>query len=319
MAFFGCVLVVSLGANLMLFGLLAGKEGGDDSPSKLREVVVSGKGEQKAVVLDLRGMITDGVGAFNEGATSAAMLPMIRKAKQDKLVKGILMVANSPGGSVTASDTIYHALRDLAKTKPVVAIMGDTCASGCVYITAAATQIVAHPTTITGSIGVIVSTLNFSDMLDKVGIKGISIASKKNKALLSPLAPVQEEHKQIIKGIVDQMYHRFVGIVAEGRKRKREEILPLADGRVFLAEDALKHKLIDKIGYRKDAEDLLLKLLKLPSVRFVSYRKDAPFLSLLTGGVAKMDAHLSRDTRPSIQDLLHARTPRVWYIWPTAP
>lgn len=317
MAAVGCVLLASLVVNIMLFAMMSDKQQAQGHEKKLREVLLAGKGESKVAVLDLNGVIMEGVGNFRERATAASLLPMIRQAESDKMVRGVLLLANSPGGSVTASDKIYHALTRLAKKKPIVALMGDTCASGCVYATAAAHQIVAHPTTVTGSIGVIVSTLNFSAMLEKIGVKGVSITSKKNKALLSPYDPIQEEHKQIIKTIVDKMYHRFVDIVVAGRKLKREAVLQVADGRVFVAEDALKYKLIDRIGYRKDAQDLLLKLTKLPNARFVAYRKEATLFDIFAG-MAEMPELVRRASSPSLSDLLSAQTPRAWYIWPAA-
>ncbi|MCB9639985.1 MAG: signal peptide peptidase SppA [Myxococcales bacterium] len=313
----GCVLLLSLVVNVVLFGQMTGKQQSQSSRRKLREVVLSGKGENKIAVLDLSGVIMEGVGSFRERATAASFLPMIRQAQRDPKIRGVLLVANSPGGSVTASDKIYHALTKLAKKKPIVAIMGDTCASGCVYATAAAHKIMAHPTTVTGSIGVIVSTLNFAGMLEKIGVKGIAITSKKNKALLSPYEPVQEEHKQIIKAIVDKMYHRFVDIVAKGRKMKREDVMKVADGRVFVAEDALKYKLIDRIGYRKEAQDLLLKMTKLPYARFVAYRREATLFDIFAG-MASMPDTMRRAAQPSLADLLRAQTPRAWYIWPGA-
>ncbi|MEM1009110.1 MAG: signal peptide peptidase SppA, partial [Myxococcota bacterium] len=237
-------LLVSVLVNIVLWGQMSSKRSAQTA-KKLQEMRLSGKGNQKVIVINLSGVITEGQGSFRERATAAAILPRIRRAEKDNTVKGILLLANSPGGSVTASDKIFHALKRFGKKKKIVAIMGDTCASGCVYVTAAAHKIYAHPTTVTGSIGVIVSTLNFAEMLKKIGVKGVNITSKENKALLSPFAPVQEEHKKIIKVIVDQMYQRFVKIVAEGRKLPPEKVFEVADGRVFTAKDALRYKLVD--------------------------------------------------------------------------
>lgn len=311
----GCLLVLSIGLNLILLAFF-GSQDEKRRSSRVRETWISGQGEAKLALIQLSGVITEGEQNRTAPGAASNLLPLLRQAANDPAVKGLLIDANSPGGSVTASDKIYHAVESLRVTskKPVVLLMGDTCASGCVYVAAAASEIVAHPTTVTGSIGVIISTLNFAKFFDNYGIKGVTIASQKNKALLSPFEPVQDEHKAILKTIVDEMYERFVDLVVKGRKIPRDKLLPLADGRIFTAKQALQAKLIDAIGYRADAVKRLLLLAKVKDARLVSYKREVNFFDIFQG-YSELPAKLEAKASPSLSSLLELKTPKAWYLW----
>ncbi|MCB1178154.1 MAG: signal peptide peptidase SppA, partial [Leptospiraceae bacterium] len=172
---------------------------------------------------------------------------------------------NSPGGGVTASDIIYREL-NLFKSKkkiPIVALFMDTAASGGYYISMSADAIIAHPTTVTGSIGVIISSLNFKEGMDKIGVKDQTITSGPNKNILSPFDEFSPEKRKIIQSIVDDMYKRFFNIVKKNRtKIDSQKLKSLADGRIFTADQAFKEGLVDGIGY---SEDAIKKLMSLPN------------------------------------------------------
>ena len=311
----GCLLIMSVFGNLsLIMALGVSKAPKPNQAKKFREVTLSGKGKNKIAVLRLHGAIMD-AGRSSGIVGAASFIKKLEQARKDRNVKGIFIDANSPGGGVTASDKIYKALLKVqADKKPIVMLMGSTCASGCVYASAGVNKIIAHPTTVTGSIGVIISTLNFSKFMENHGIKGVAITSKENKALLSPFQPVKEEHKKILKDIVDEMYQRFVGIMAKGRNLPKAKVLEIADGRVFTAVQAKKYKLIDQVGYKADAYQAMLKLTKLNSARWVRYQRELSFFDIFQG-YATLPVEIKESKRGFLKDVVGMQSPRFYYMW----
>lgn len=199
------------------------------------------------------------------GATigAQAVLRSIRRAERDK-VKAILVNINSPGGSAAASQAIYRELMRVRKKGDIkiVAAMADVAASGGYYVAAAADHIVANPSTITGSIGVIVQVQNLTDLLKKVGIQTVTVKSGKFKDIASPLRPTTPGEIDLLKDFVNQSYQQFVDAILEGRKGKinREELERVADGRILIGSAALKAKLVDSLGNYYDAVEQVKKL-----------------------------------------------------------
>jgi protease-4 len=184
-------------------------------------------------------------------AAADTLVEQIEEAQADPDVKSILLYVNSPGGGVTASDVIYHALTKV--DKPIVVLMGDLAASGGYYISMASDWIIANPNTLTGSIGVISEFPNADALLDKVGVEFVVITSGPRKDFGSPYREMTEEERQYWQAIVDEAYSGFVAIVAEGRNLPVEQVLPLADGRVYTGRQALDAGLLDALGYEEDA------------------------------------------------------------------
>ena len=248
-----------------------------------------------------------------ETASSAkTALRHIRAAERDEDIEGLLIELNTPGGGVTESDEIWHAVRRFRESQTnrfVVVHMGAMCCSGGYYIASAADFVMARPTTLTGSIGVIMSTVNAAELAKKVGVESVNITSGGNKALLDPLQPVSPEHVEIMKRAIMADYERFVGIVAQGRSLPKDRVRQLADGRIFSAADALKEKLVDAIGYR---EDVLLELENLADndIGVYQYKTELTFDLASLGGLCSdcisrlADAIVMRAlARPSIQHL----------------
>ena len=200
-------------------------------------------------------------------ATSAiGVRDRILAAKNDKNVRAIIIEINSPGGEVTMSDLVWHELQEFkssATNRVVFAHLMDMACSGGYYVAAAADYIYALPTTVTGSIGVIIPAVNAAALAEKVGVKPVSIASSKNKDLLNPLMPTDPEHVAIVKKTVDETYERFVDVVAKGRKMPKDCVRKIADGRILSAEAAREAKLIDAIGYENDV------------LRYISHKLDS--------------------------------------------
>ena len=183
----------------------------------------------------------------------------IEQLAETKGVKAIVLDINSPGGSVGAVQEIYsRILRVQAKHKDLkfVALFGDVAASGGYYIAAACDKIVAHPGTLTGSIGVIFSVSNMEGLFAKVGYKSDPIKSGKHKDIGSPARPMTPEERQILQTLIDDAYGQFVEAVAKGRNMTVEQVKPLADGRIYSGNQALALKLVDQLGDSVDATKL---------------------------------------------------------------
>jgi len=254
-----------------------------EEPGRFEKVWVSGSENRlapKVLRIRISGPIMEsdearGLFSVDESATAPAALRRIRAATQDKSVSGILLEIDSPGGGVTAADVLHDALlryKRVDTNRFVVVYMGDMCCSGGYYIAAAADRIYAHPTTITGSIGVIMNGFNAAELAKKIGISGVTIASGANKDLLNPLKEVNPEHVALLRKPVEEMYERFVGIVAKGRNMPLEKVRPLADGRVFSAADALKNGLVDGVFHEDGIRRELRRLAGGKEVRIVRYQ-----------------------------------------------
>lgn len=286
--------------------------GVDDFPS-FHEVWSCGDDDDdsaKVVRIPLRGEIFFEEGRLKQSPALLA-LQSIRRATIDDEVRAIILEIDSPGGGVTASDVLCHALeefRDASTNRVVVVVMEDICASGGYYVAAAADMIVAHPTTITGSIGVIITSFNVKELADRLGIKDVSIASGENKQMLSPLHDLTPEQRAMLQESVNALNRRFVKIVADGRRMTVEDVEKVADGRVFLAEEARKLGLVDDIGYFNDALDDLAELLGTDSLHVVRYERKTSFRDLFdSDGIWDLETQLRR--------LESASGTRLLYKW----
>jgi len=253
-------------------------EQGVDEQPQLAAVWSFGRGEPQVVRIPVRGVIVREVSAgfFATMDPVDNILRQIRAAGADPQIRAIILEIDSPGGEVTACDEIYHELMLFKKSDPgrvVVAILGDLAASGGYYVACAADRIIAQPTTITGSIGVLISSLNFRGLGDKLGIQDVTVKSGANKDLFNPLQEMTPEQRELIQGIVDTIYRRFVGLVAQSRKRTEAEIRPLADGRIFTATTALEAGLVDELGYWREAVAATARLLEAPDVKVLRYEE----------------------------------------------
>lgn len=208
--------------------------------------------------ISLNGVISLESKSWQTKADSATgALEAIESVIDEPAVKAILLEVNSGGGGITDSDIIYQALnRFKAKSaeRKVVTLFKDTAASGGYYIAMPSDAIIAHPTTITGSIGVIMQSFNLQELIKKLGIAPVTFKSGDNKDILSPFSETTPAQREMLQNMIDSLQNRFVSLVAEGRNLPEAKVRTLADGRIYLADEALKHGLIDAIGYREDAE-----------------------------------------------------------------
>ena len=267
-------------------------------------------GLNKIAIIEISGIITDGEGfAKNQ----------ISRVRDDDQVKAVVLRINSPGGTVTGSDFIYHHLLKLKQEKeiPLVVSMGSLAASGGYYVAMAVGDqpdtIFAEPTTTTGSIGVIIPHYDLTGLMERFDIRDDSIVSHPHKQLLSMTHPTTEEEREILKRYVMQTFDRFKRIVLAGRPRFRdhpEQLAELATGEIFTAEAAAENGLVDKIGFIEDAIDRAAELAELvPSqVRVVRYK--APLSLWEAIGAVRA---------PDQNAWLSLTIPRAYYLFTSLP
>ena len=250
----------------------------------LQEQVIDdqdGSSKRKIALIDIDGAITGrATGGFLSSVpnTVAEIKMRLQRAASDSNVKAVVLRISSPGGEVTACDLIYSEVMQLRENNdlPVVACIMDQGASGGYYIACAANKIYAHPTSIVGSIGVILQSFDVSELLEKVGIAVSPVKSAEKKDINSIFRPQTEEERQLLQQLVDDMYGRFVDIVDKSRESlNREQVLALADGRVVSGVQAAESKLVDSIGYLQDAIDEAASLADIEDPRVIRYTRMA--------------------------------------------
>jgi protease-4 len=251
---------------------------------ELQERTIEGQGNAKLLLVDIEGFISEKArsGMLKEHPSMVAEVrETLRKAEKDPDVAGVILRINSPGGTVTASDIIHHELTTFRghKKAPVIACITGIGASGAYYIATAADEISAHPTAITGSIGVMVMRFNIEGLMEKIGVTEKTVKSGDKKDLLSPFRPATKEEEKIVQEIIDSLQRRFLEkvLARPGGQLARKELEGLADGRIFTAEQALGSKLIDRIGYLDDTIALMKERLKLKDARVVSYSREGGY------------------------------------------
>lgn len=214
--------------------------------------ITSGTGPAVAVVRIEGAIIGTDEENFINGAGSGTVIKELQWAEEDPDVKAIVLRVDSPGGTVTGSAAIHDFIRDEV-TKPVVVSMFNLAASGGYYVSAPADYIIARPQTTTGSIGVIVTLFNAEELLEEYGVDVISITTGPNKSIGSPWESLTPEHREIFNDLIDESYAEFIEVIAAGRNLSREEVVSLADGRIYTGRQALELGLVDELGDFPDA------------------------------------------------------------------
>ena len=290
----------------------------------LREITLSGEGPEKILLIELSGLLTTKSPSrwFDEPSLLERIKEELTMAEDDDRIKAVILRINSPGGTVTASDILYHEIRAFREKRkiPIVAAIMDLGTSGGYYVAVAADKIVAHPSAITGSVGVIMVTLNARGLLEKVGIEPTTIVSGPKKAMGSPFRAVTEEERRIFQGLIDSFHARFIHVIDEGRSElDRDTIQRLADGRILTAQQAKDAGLIDRIGYLDDAIALAKEEAGLERATVVTYRRGrqepSNIYSSLKRSPIPMAASFPRFDSLTLMRLLSGGTPQFMYLW----
>lgn len=225
------------------------------------ETVIRSGGSERVAHIDLEGVITasperDGTSMVDD------FRELVEAAVKDHKVKGIVIRINSPGGEVTASDCLHRIIQEADKVKPVVAYLDTIAASGGYYAACGSRRMIAHPTTFTGSIGVIMQSVKYGGLFDKVGVSMEVYKSGALKDLLSGTRETSPEEIALVNGLVQETYTRFLGVVSANRGKSIEELRasPLTDGRIFSGSQALAAGMVDQNGFIGDAYDEAMKI-----------------------------------------------------------
>ncbi len=255
-------------------------------------------GGDAVAVIRLEGSITANPQDYftTGGITPDRVRSLLEQAAGDPGVKAVVVRVNSPGGSVVASDEIYHALRSY--DKPVVVSMGDTAASGGYYIACGGDYLMAHPDTLTGSIGVISQFINVEELLDKLGVEPVIIATGPYKDIGTPFRDMTEEERAIWEGILDQVYEDFVSVVAEARNLPKGSVREIADGSIYTGQQAKEMGLVDDLGTRQAAIEKAAELGGIEGdPRVIELRPQPSFLEMVY-------TFQARSPLPAIEELL---------------
>jgi len=317
--FFVSILALSLLMNLILatgFAFKSNKpfsrgEASDEFPA-LKATWSYGSGDIKVVRIPIHGVITR---ELDTGFFSPSMdmvesaIQQIKAATADEEIQAIILEVDSPGGGITPTDEIYHALRtfrESSEDRRIVTFCRGLAASGGYYVAMASDWIVAEPTSVIGSIGVIIQTLNWKVLSEKIGLTDVTITSGKNKDMLNPFRDIAPEERQILQDMVDGLFNHFVGVVSSGRTMTTNQVMPFADGRVFLPQVALEAGLIDEVGYWKEVMDACSLLLDVEEVKVMRYERPGSFWQALSSARFNF----------SPQALINKnRSPQISYLW----
>lgn len=293
-----------------------------DKSDPLKEYTLEGKGREKILVIPVEGFISHTarrVPFRSRPNLVQEIVSQLEKAKKDPRVKGLVLKVNSPGGSTFASDALYEeikAFREESQAILVVAMMG-TAASGGYYISLPAHYIMAHPTTVTGSVGVLFMRPQWTRFMDKLGVHVAVEKSGENKDMGSPFREASSEEKEILRKLTHSLGARFLELVTLHRNLDQGALKEVATSRIFLAEEALKLGLIDGIGYLDDAVEKTRVLAGLePEAKVVVYRRqkqgndniyNTSAGTLSPGRITLMDLHFL-ESLPVLQS-------GFYYLW----
>jgi protease-4 len=263
----------------------------------LVEETVEGRGDAKILLMDISGFLSDeGTSTTLTIGAAPPRVPLLvrireelKKAEEDKQVRAIVLKINSPGGTVTASDIVFRELQDWKRRTgvPVIAVMLDVAASGGYYIALAADRIIAHPTTVTGSIGVIMISLNAQGLMEKVGLSTATIKSGARKDMGSPFRTLEPEERAILQAVIDDLHTQFVTKLVERRGIALDTAKTIADGRIYTAEQALRLRLVDRIGYMADAVTAARNAAGVSEAKVIVYHRPREYRATYYAGPAR--------------------------------
>jgi protease-4 len=238
-------------------------------------------------LIQIKGPITvEGVESFGaKGTSSTEIIEFIKDADQSPSIKAILFEINSPGGSAVASKEIADAVTRTNKT--TYALIREVGASGAYWIASAADHIIANELSITGSIGVVASYIEFAGLLERYNMTYQRLVAGKYKDMGSSLKYLPEDEKKILQDKINKIHDYFIGSVAENRNISIEKIKNIATGEFYLGSEAFELGLIDSLGDKETAIELIKKQLNLTEVEFAEYEKPKTFIEILTGAFSE--------------------------------
>jgi protease-4 len=272
----------------------------------------------KIAIIDVSGMIMNArsSGIFGDGDNPLSLFrERLDAAADDPRVKAVVLRINSPGGAVTASDIMYRDLVAFRKKtgKPLVVCMMDVAASGAYYLAMGADWVIAHPTTVTGSIGVIMSLYDASGLAAKIGIASNPIKSGPIKDIGNPLREMTPEERAVLQGLVNSFYNQFVQVVSTGRHMPEDQVRALADGRVYGGVEAKELHLVDDVGYLEDAIEVAKNMAHICDAAIVAYDRGCGYRGSIYAGLANIPSNIN--IHLDVPGLTHNRGAAFQYVW----
>jgi protease-4 len=285
-------------ALIFVLGASGGVAGGT-APAVYEEEYVSGEGPDKVAVIPVQGTIASAdssLGGIQPTVTPEGLADALGQAADDDRVRAVVLEVNSPGGGVTASDEMHQSIVDFKENtgKPVVVSMGDSAASGGYYISAPADRIVANETTLTGSLGVVLPLLNYSEAGEKYGVTQNYVTSGEFKTIGSPWKDLEPEEREIFQTYVDQSYDEFVRVISSGRGLPEDRVREIADGRIYSGETAKELGLVDSFGGLDEASAEARVLAKAGQATVVRYVQTPTFTDTLLSGLSPQPTEAER-------------------------
>lgn len=284
------------------------------------KVLERGERREKIVVIDINGIIQDHVDTSPFLSTVTyrhrAFLRMLEHAGEDPTVEGIILRVNTPGGGVVESDEIHKKIIGIQEDyqKPIYVSMGSMAASGGYYIAAPADKIVAHPSTITGSLGVIMQSVNVAELAETLGVKAETIKSGPYKDIMSATREMAEEERMILQELINESYDQFVEVIATGREMSEEQVREIADGRIYSGQQAHRLGLVDEIGDMDDTIQLMIEEIGLGQLDVVRYEASFGFNTLFMKSAQRLLS--TNDDLLGIRRLLHeTNSPSLMYLY----
>jgi protease-4 len=312
-----CLVGISMGCSLPKINLFP-------EAGPLKEVALEGSGEDKILVISINGVISDQPKEKllrSQPGMVQEVVTHLKRAEQDPRIKALLLKVNSPGGGVTASDILYHeisAYKARTGVKMVVAMM-NLAASGGYYISLPADWIVAHPTTVTGSIGVIFARPQVSGFMEKYGFAMNVSKSGAHKDMGSPFRPTNPGDEAIFQSLTDQMAERFHSLVRQHRSINDDQMGSIASARVFMAQEAKSLGLIDQVGYLSDALAKAKSLAGLgEDARVVTFRRYESEEDNIYNPAMQPQPGDPSALAPALTALMGAQEAGFYYMWPAA-
>lgn len=285
----------------------------------LREKKIDGSGKDKILIIEINGTLTQTDYLKNmQGKPKINIVARIKEelqlAEKDPDIKALLLLINSPGGEVTAADIIYHEL-EVFKSKrnlPIITSFGAMGASGAYYIAMTSNKIIAQPTSMVGSIGIIINSANLTGLMKKLGVEAVTYKSGEFKDMGSPFKPGEQTERVFFETIVNNLHQHFIKRVAEGRGLPVKDVAQLANGRIYTSEQALENGLIDEIGYIENAVALAKKEAGLLSATIIMYHRANEFRE----NVYNQNQSISNQVLGVDLDyLLYKSSSQLLYLW----
>jgi protease IV len=324
---FGSI-IFNVGLMIMLgtCASLTGNLGAEKDHSNYNQVSVMGdeKSRNKILEVPVTGILMEDEESLRSRDNVVSRVRNeLNAAKKDDSIKGVLIVINSPGGGITASDILWNEIKKFKTEKkvPVVAYCKDVTASGGYYVASIADFIMAHETSIVGNIGVISQFVNVKDLFQKIGvsvnvIKSTTFDGKESvKDMGSPYRTMKPKERKIFQDMINEMWGRFVDVVAEGRKGKltHEEVEKLADGSIYTGKGAKEKKLVDEVGSKEAAFEQVKKMAKVKDASLIRFKyRYSPLAELFS---SRLNTPKEVQLMTELKEDLLTGTPKMMYLW----